>query len=563
MMFPKYLLIFSGIYLFTSNVSAQETSQAIPSSVLDSTAVSADSYVLNSVADSIVNYGKLFLNTPYRYGSKGADSFDCSGFTSYVYRNFGYDLHHSSSDQAEQFDTINRTHLIKGDLVFFSGRRRSKSIGHVGIVVAANKNGEFDFIHAAVRSGVVISNSQEDYYKQRFVSAGRVLNDSQLIASNVSTKIANPAEFLSPISKPEIVKQVKKIIPAEYHTVKSGETLSGIASKYGITVNELKRNNRLEGSKIALKQRLKVKGEETVLLVETQKDKNKNVEKVGIASRSDLKSSTETAMSETNNSDFETHTVAKGETLTGISRKYNMTVAEIKNINQLQSGKITIGQELKLTKSDASVLTTSIKVEHTELATSKPTNKITTTKTYIVKSGDNLIAIAQANNTNLNEILKINKLQSTSIHAGQVLLVVAPVSAKVVLTETVAKRQTIGLTEKMDAKTYKVKSGDNLSSIANQAHISIDELKELNQLTTAKIKVGDILVVPMATDALGKNEKSDNGSLEITHKVKSGESYYSIARKYNCSMSNLKYWNNKTTDQVNIGDNLKIHQPTN
>jgi LysM repeat protein len=563
MKFPAYLFLFSGIYLFTPTVNAQETSQAVPSSILDSTSVSADSYVLNSIADSIVNYGKLFLNTPYRYGSKGTDSFDCSGFTSYVYHNFGFNLHHSSSDQALQFDSIHRNHLKKGDLVFFSGRRRSKSVGHVGIVVAANENGEFDFIHAAVRSGVVISNSQEDYYKQRFVSAGRVLSDAQLIASTISTKIANPTEFLSPISKPEIVKQVKKILPAEYHTVKSGETLSGIASKYGLTVSELKRANRLEGSKITLKQKLKVKDQETILVVETQKEAIKNSERVSAASTTDLKSTKESAIAELPNATSETHTVARGETLTGISRKYNLTVDEIKNINQLQSGNINIGQELKVTKSVVPTKTASVKKGQSELVTTKPTNKNTISNTYTVKSGDNLIAIAQANNTTLTEILKINKLQSTSIQAGQVLLVESPEPTKVIVKEPVAKRQTIGLTEKADAQTYKVKAGDNLSSIATQAHTSTDKLRALNQLTSTKIKIGDVLLIPLTSNELVKNDMPDTHSTKITHTVKSGESYYSIARKYNCSMTDVKNWNNKTTDQVNIGDNLKIYQPVN
>ena len=53
-----------------------------------------------AVNDSVVNFGKMFLKTPYHYGSPGISSFDCSGFTSHVYRNFGYNLERSSADQA-------------------------------------------------------------------------------------------------------------------------------------------------------------------------------------------------------------------------------------------------------------------------------------------------------------------------------------------------------------------------------------------------------------------------------------------------------------------------------
>lgn len=555
MKFLKFLLLFSVIYLSLQSVNAQGTSQNIPSIATDSSFVATDSYLLNSVADSIVNYGKLFLNTPYRYGSKGAESFDCSGFTSYVYRNFGYKLNHSSSDQAQQFDTINRERIKKGDLVFFSGRRHSKSIGHVGIVVAANENGEFDFIHAAVRTGVVISNSQEDYYKKRFVSAGRVLKDTQQVMTAISTRVAAPA-----LVKPEVVKPTQKIIPAQFHTVKSGETLSGIAEKYGISVSELKKKNKLDGSKITLKQRLKIKSEETILIGEPQKElavKQKDVEITAVK----LSAGKEMAVSK--DVATETHLVSKGETLTSIAKKYNVTVDALKEINQLQSGKILLGQELKLTKSVDPTEVAVVTTKQQSLSSAKTIVKSIPTKKYIVQSGDNLIAIAKSNNITLDELKQLNNLQTTNIHAGQELVVSGSLSEAVVSTEGVVKRQTIGEKEVTDAKTYKVKSGDNLTAIAAQAHVPVSKLRELNQLSSNKIKVGDVLVVPEETVEVAKTEKSTIRTNDIIHKVKSGESYYSIAKKYHCTMAELKGWNNKTSDQVNIGDNLTIHQSLN
>lgn len=557
MKFFKYFLLFSSLYLSTYPIKAQETSQHIPSATTDTSVVSVDSYLLNTVADSIVDYGKLFLNTPYRYGSKGAESFDCSGFTSYVYRNFGYNLHHSSSDQAQQFDTVNRNSIKKGDLVFFSGRRHGKSIGHVGIVVASDENGEFDFIHAAVRSGVVISNSQEDYYKKRFVSAGRVLKDTQQVMMAMSTRVAVPS-----IIKPEVVKQTKKIMPAQFHTVKSGETLSGIAEKYGITVSELKKKNKLDGSKITLKQRLKVKSEETILIGEPQKELAVKQMEVAPATTS-AKLTTDNASIKITDVLTETHLVGKGETLTSIAKKYNMTVDALKEINQLQSGKILLGQELKLAKSVAPVEVAVVGAKQPTLSSTNTVVKSIPTKRYIVKSGDNLIAIAKSNNTTLDELKKLNNLQTTTLHSGQELIILASATETIASTEGVVKRQTVGEKEMADAKTYKVKSGDNLSSIATQVHVSVAKLKELNQLTSNKIKVGDVLVVPELTTEVINPEKSGTHATDIIHQVKSGESYYSIAKKYHCTMADLKSWNNKTSDQVNIGDNLIIRQSSN
>jgi cell wall-associated NlpC family hydrolase len=181
-----------------------------------------------NLADSVINFGKLFLNTPYRYGSAGTNSFDCSGFTSYVYKNFGVDLERSSYDQSTQFPVVEKHEIKPGDLVFYEGRRRNGRVGHVGIVTEIKDNGEFDFIHASVNRGVIITNSAEDYYSKRFVRAGRVMeNDSILKVMSLSN--LNRAEYVS--KNPS--QSVKKVIPAKDHYVKKGETLSGIASNTG------------------------------------------------------------------------------------------------------------------------------------------------------------------------------------------------------------------------------------------------------------------------------------------------------------------------------------------
>ena len=268
MSLQKQIFILFGIFfsIFLSN--AQDHSLSISTS--DSV---KPNYLMSngiSVTDSIVNYGKMYLNKPYRHGSPGADSFDCSGFTSFVYRNFGYKLHHSSAEQAGQFDTVNRNEIRIGDLVYFAGRWRSSRVGHVGIVVAAKENGEFDFIHAAVHSGVIISNSSENYYTKRYIKANRVIaqNPMLTIFPSLSKTENTIPESIIPIPFSTPVKQTNKIIGSEYHHVKSGETLSSIALKYGISLAELKQKNNIKSNKIIRNQRLKVKDEEAILVTE-------------------------------------------------------------------------------------------------------------------------------------------------------------------------------------------------------------------------------------------------------------------------------------------------------
>ena len=107
---------------------------------------------------------------------KGPNAFDCSGFTSYVYKQFGYSISPASRIQYTDGVKVDRKHLRKGDLVFFTSRSSGKDVGHVGIVVSAdNETGAFKFIHASIR-GVKISEC-EGYYANRYVGARRIITE--------------------------------------------------------------------------------------------------------------------------------------------------------------------------------------------------------------------------------------------------------------------------------------------------------------------------------------------------------------------------------------------------
>lgn len=123
----------------------------------------------------IVDYSKRYIGKPYRHASRGPNAFDCSGFTSFVFKEFGYPMSAGSKEQYSQFPAINRTEeLQKGDLVFFEGFNRNGTVGHVGIVTDTYPGGTFRFIHASL-AGVVVSSSEEDYYRSRYMRGGRVL----------------------------------------------------------------------------------------------------------------------------------------------------------------------------------------------------------------------------------------------------------------------------------------------------------------------------------------------------------------------------------------------------
>lgn len=126
--------------------------------------------------NDLLSEARSHLGKRYSRGSKGPKAFDCSGFSSYVYRQFGYSLSPSSRDQYNQGEKVDRSDLRKGDLVFFKGRNSKGGVGHVGIVVDSDENGNFTFIHAATSSGIIISSCNEPYYAKRYVGSKRIID---------------------------------------------------------------------------------------------------------------------------------------------------------------------------------------------------------------------------------------------------------------------------------------------------------------------------------------------------------------------------------------------------
>ena len=142
----------------------------------------------------------------------------------------------------------------------------------------------------------------------------------------------------------------------------------------------------------------------------------------------------------------------KGDTLYSIASKNNTTVTKIKELNDLTSNNLSVGQKLILPGSTV-----------TEVS-----------DFYIVKSGDSLYSIAAKNNTTVNEIKKLNNLTSNTLSIGQKLLLTAPTYENY----------------------YTVKSGDSLYSIAKRNNTTVDEIKKLNKLSSNLLSVGQKLILP-------------------------------------------------------------------
>lgn len=130
----------------------------------------------SSIGDQVVALAMNYLGVPYVYGGASPKGFDCSGFTMYVYKQFGYSLPHSASSQWSSSGVyVERSELQPGDLVLFCDPSRSngKACSHVGIYIGNN-----EFIHASSGSSsgkrVIVSSLNQEYYNKYYKGAKRL-----------------------------------------------------------------------------------------------------------------------------------------------------------------------------------------------------------------------------------------------------------------------------------------------------------------------------------------------------------------------------------------------------
>ena len=128
--------------------------------------------VVTSKGEEVVNYAKQYLKCKYVYGASGPSTFDCSGFTMYVFKHFGISLSHSATAQSKKGTYVAKEDLQPGDLVFFKDYQTMDGIGHCGIYV-----GDGNFIHASSGTGycVKLSTLLTGSYNTRYSTARRII----------------------------------------------------------------------------------------------------------------------------------------------------------------------------------------------------------------------------------------------------------------------------------------------------------------------------------------------------------------------------------------------------
>lgn len=269
------------------------------------------------------------------------------------------------------------------------------------------------------------NDTSKDYYNIQkdtglietiIVNYGNINNINE--ATNIKNEWEDYAEaVVKSLANYTNVPYYKEGESQEIYTVKKGDSLWKIANKYNTTVEKLKSANNLKTNTLSVGQKLVIPS---------------------------ISVSPEVS---------DTYIVQKGDSLWSIANKFNMTVSELKNLNNLKNNLLSIGQVLKIKDSSNNGKTT-----------------------YTVQKGDSLWVIANKYGITTEELKSYNNLTSNLLSIGQVLKIPQGKTS----TENI----------------YTVKKGDSLWTIANRYNTTVEKIKVLNNLTSNLLSIGQQLKIP-------------------------------------------------------------------
>ena len=416
------------------------------------------------------------------------------------------------------------------------------------------------------------------------VEAGFITNRTEerlLNQAEFQTKIANAVykgiyqHFSEKPPQGSLFAQTKR---STKHTVRSGESISVLAKRYGISTNAIKSFNNLSSNSLQIGQVLNIPANyhlnKSVTASEVTSAAPRNptsykvvsgdslsiiANKYNIAT-AELVSYNNLASTQVNIGQVikipgvvekeVTHKVVKGEFLSLIAEKYNKTTAELITYNNLSKTQVNIGQIIKIP--NVNELGNSAESQ-TTVAPEKAVVKQVTQKevTHKVAKGEFLSLIAGKYNKSTEELVAYNHLSKTQLNIGQVIKIPA---IEGMISEP--KEQPV-VTQK--ETIHEVAKGESLSIIAKKYNQRVAQIVANNQLSSTSIRVGQKLKIsggeavatkPVIAEIVAQKEQ--------IHRVASGESLSVIASKYNTSTSTLKSYNQLTSSAIKVGQKLKI-----
>jgi membrane-bound lytic murein transglycosylase D len=349
----------------------------------------------------------------------------------------------------------------------------------------------------------------------------------------------------------------------KYHKVRKGDSLSEISDRYGVTMTDLKKWNRLRSSKAPMGRRLKIYTQEAVA---TNNKKTLKQDTVSVKESTAIASNVAKTYKEEKVVSYKDvvkyHKVKKGDNLGEISNKFGVSVAEVKKWNRLKGSNIPVGKSLKIIKNERVVTTIrkEVKADKNAVETAIVSNdNEKESDFYVVEKGDNLFSISKKFNISLEDLKKWNNLDGLNVEQG----------SKLTLAENEQTENEVTNKAEVKITEHIVEKGESIGSIARKYDVSISDIKDWNNIENNTIHFGSKLVVGKKYIISNDNKSNQTKKESIAandrdqvklYYVKKGDSLFSIAKKYpGVSISDLKKWNGIKNERLKAGMKLKIN----
>ena len=302
-----------------------------------------------------------------------------------------------------------------------------------------------------------------------------------------------------------------------YH-VRSGDTLGKIAQRFGTTVSRLQAWNNLSGTQINVGQSLRVPN-----------------------AGSSTSSSGPSAAASTGRQappSSGRYQIRSGDTLGGIADRFGVSIGDLRNWNNIRGNQIIAGDTLVVGSGGSG------SAGSAAAPAAAPTSG--SAIRYRIRSGDNLAVIAKRHGVSIDDLRRWNGLRGSTIQAGKTLIIGYGSSSPASQTTASAPASP---PSGGGASTYVVRSGDTLGAIAQRFGATASDLMAWNGLRSSRINAGQRLTVR------APNSAGDAGG---QYKVRSGDTLEVIARRFNCTVAELKSWNGLGSSRINAGDVLTV-----
>jgi membrane-bound lytic murein transglycosylase D len=311
------------------------------------------------------------------------------------------------------------------------------------------------------------------------------------------------------------------------YTVKKGESLLGIADLFNSRVSDIRNWNNIPYTRTVNV------GQKLVIYVPK--------EKKGFYASLDNQTPVEKSITKTNSvktsAPYIYHRIRRGESLYAISRRFGVSVSDLRDWNNLTGNKIYWGQKLK------------IFTDRTAIADNTSASARTNLYRYKVRRGDTVSEIAEKFGVSGSKIRAWNSLRNNRIYYGQTL--------KIYSTRNASSLGDVTTKSSANINYYKIKPGDTIGEIAELYRVSASSIRRWNRLRSNKIIAGKTLKIYSDADVNDVPEKPHRSANGI-HIVTQGESLYSIARLYSTTVKKLKRMNKLSGNKIVVGQRLRV-----